>query len=131
MLFVRAPCEKVPRISGPRKWSEVVILSVLYITMWRETSGHHLYFLGEKTRSGEACTGTMRGFTPDIARYLGTDTNTSACNMHWKRMKREANGFCACPLPVHCKDLHNQNIPERLISIFDRIGESILVTAVA
>ena len=93
--------------------------------MWRETSGHHLCFLGEKTRSGEACTGTMRTFTPDTARYLGTDTNTSACNMHWKRMKREANGFCACPLPVHCKDLHNQNIPEGLIPIFDRIGESI------
>ena len=59
----------------------------------------------------------MRGFTPDIARYLGTDTNTSACNMHWKRMKREANGFCACPFPVHCKD----HIPERLIPIFESI----------
>lgn len=57
-------------------------------------------------------------------RYLGTDTNTWACNVHSKR-KREANGFSVCPLPVHCKDLHNQNIPERLIAIFDRIGESI------
>ena len=103
----------------------LLILSVLYLTMWRETSGHHLCFLRQKTRSGEACTGKMRRFTPDIARYLGTDTNTWACSMHWKRMKREANAFCACPLPVHCKDLHNQNIPERLIPIFDRIGESI------
>ena len=45
--------------------------------------------------------------------------------MHWKRMKREANKFCACPLPVHCKDLHNQNIPARLVPVFDRIGENI------
>ena len=104
----------------------LLILSSLYITMWRETSGHHLCFLREKTRSGEACAGKiMRRFTPDIARYLGTDTNAWACNMHWKRIKREANGFCACPLPVHCHDLHNQNIPERLIPTFDRIGESI------
>lgn len=102
----------------------LLILSTLYILMWRETSSHHLCFLREKTRSGEACTGTMRRFTPNIARYLGTDTNTWACNVHSKR-KREANGFSVCPLPVHCKDLHNQNIPERLIAIFDRIGESI------
>ena len=44
----------------------LLILSALYITMWGETSGHHLCFLGEKTRSGKACTGTMRRFTPDI-----------------------------------------------------------------
>ena len=52
-------------------------------------------------------------------------THTWACNMHWKRMKREANGFCARPLPVHCHDLHNQNIPERLNPVFDRMGESV------
>ena len=109
----------------------LLILSALYILMWRETSSHHLCFLREKTRSGEACTGTMRRFTPNIAQYLGTDTNNWACNMPSKRMKREANGFCVCPLPVHCKDFHNQNIPEWLIAIFDRISVSIPATAVA
>ena len=90
--------------------------------MWRETSGHHLCFLREKTRSGEACTGTMRRFSPDIS-VPTLILQRAICTE--KDMKREANGFCACPLPVHCKDLHNQNIHERLIPIFDRIGESI------
>ena len=103
----------------------LLILSSISITMWSETSGHHLCFLRERTRSGETCTGKMRRFTPDMARYLGTSTDTWACNMHWKRVKREANGFCAYPLPVPCKDLHNQNIPERLVPVFDRIGVSI------
>jgi len=108
-----------------RAVSLLIILSTICITMWRETSGHHLCFLCKKTRAGEACRGKMRRITSDLARYLGTSTDTWACNLHWKRVKREANGFCACPLPVHCKELHTQTIPERLVPVFDRIGESV------
>lgn len=33
----------------------------------------------------------------------------------------ELSTFCACSLPVLLKELHRQNIPERLYRIFDRI----------
>ena len=40
------------------------------------------------------------------------------------RIYHELNTFCACPLPVHSKELHLQNIPRRLYKIFHRIGRS-------
>ena len=67
----------------------------------------------------------MRRLTPDLVRYLGASPETWACNMHWKRAKREVNRFCACPLPVHCKELNTHNIPQRLVPVVDRIGGSI------
>lgn len=109
----------------PARVVSLLITSSMCMILWTETSGHLLCSLCEKTRSGEACRGKMRQLTPDLVRYLGTRPDSWACNMHWKRAKREANRFCACPLPVHCKELNTHNIPERLVPVFDRIGGSI------
>ena len=109
----------------PARVVSLLITSSMCMILWTETSGHHLCSLCEKTRSGEACRGKMRQLTPDLVRYLGTSPDSWACSMHWKRAKREANRFCACPLPVHCKELNTHNIPERLVPVFDRIGGSI------
>ena len=110
----------------PARVVSLLITSSMCMILWTETSGHHLCSLCEKRRSGEACRGKMRRLTPDLVRYLGTfSPDSRACNMHWKRAKREANRFCACPLPVHCKELNTHNIPERLVPVFDRIGGSI------
>ena len=109
----------------PARVVSLLITSSMCMILWTETSGHHLCSLCEKTRSGEACRGKMRQLTPDLVRYLGTRPDSWACNMHRKRAKREANRFCACPLPVHCKELNTHNIPERLVPVFDRIGGSI------
>ena len=109
----------------PARVVSLLITSSMCMILWTETSGHHLCSLCEKTRSGEACRGKMRRLTPDLVRYLGTSPDSWACNMHWKRAKREANRFCACPLPVHCKEQNTHNIPERLVPVFDRIGGSI------
>jgi len=100
-------------------------LIIISVELWRETSGEHTCCLCKKTRSGEECRGKMRRCTPGMARYLGTSADAWACMRHWIRINRAVNGFCACPLPEHCKQLHSQNIPERLIPMFDRIGESI------
>ena len=77
----------------------------------------------KKTRKGEECKGKMRRFNAAIARYVGGTTNSWACTRHWTRINREANSFCACPLPVHSTDI-SANIPARLYEMFDRIGST-------
>lgn len=101
------------------------LLLLICVLSVRRTSGHRTCSLGSKTRSGEECTGKLRRMTPEMVRYIGTSTDAWACSRHWIRIKRELNGFCACPLPKHSEQLHSLNIPERLISMFYRIGEGI------
>ena len=76
----------------------------------------------KKIRTGEECRGKMRRFNAAIARYLGGTTEDWARTRHWTRANREANRFCACPLPVHSNDIHSCTIPGRFHQMFDRIG---------
>ena len=57
--------------------------------------------------------------------YVGTSTDAWACTRHWTRIKRELNRFCPCPLTHHSNDIPGQNISQRLLEMFDRIGESV------
>ena len=61
----------------------------------------------------------MQRFNAAIARYVGGTTNSWACPRHWTRIKREVNGFCECPLPVHSTDI-SAKIPARFYDMFDR-----------
>ena len=97
---------------------------VIVVTLVSETSGERTYWFCKKTRTGEACRGAMRRFNAAIARYVGGNTDAWACSPHWTRINREANRFCACPLPVHSDDIHALHIPERFHQMFNRIGHS-------
>lgn len=99
----------------------VVVVSLLL----SETSGGRTCWCSKKTRTGEECNGKMRRFNVAIARYLGVTTDGWACSRHWIRLNREANSFCACPLPApeHSHDI-STNIPERFYNMFDRIGQN-------
>ena len=97
---------------------------MLMCVLFTETSGERTCWFHKKTRTGEECRGTMRRLNAAIARYVGGTTDAWACTRHWTRINREANRFCACPLPVHSDDLHRHNIPERFHQMFDRIGHT-------
>ena len=95
---------------------------MLMCVIFTETSGGQTCWFRKKTRRGEECRGKMRRLNAAIARYLGGTTEEWACTLHWNRANREANRFCACPLPVHSSEIHPHNIPERFLQMFDRIG---------
>ena len=102
---------------------QITILMSLFFT---ETSGARTCWFHKKTRTGEECNGKMRRFNAAIARYVGGATDGWACTRHWTRANREANRFCACPLPVqsvHSNDI-SVKIPVRLYEMFDRIGRA-------
>ena len=100
-----------------------MLIALISVTL--KTSGAHTCWFEKKTRSGEECRGKLRQLSPGIARYVGTSTDAWACTRHWTRINRELNRFCACPLTHHSNDIHGQNIPQRLLEMFDRIGESV------
>ena len=56
--------------------------------------------------------GTSVSCVTVVVRYVGATRDASACTIHWTRTHRELNTFCACPLHVHSKELHRQNISE-------------------
>ena len=101
---------------------QLAALHMLMYMLFTETSGERTCWFQKKTRTGEECRGTMRRFNDAIARYFGGTTEAWACTRHWTRANREANRFCACPLPVHSNDIHSRTIPERFHQMFDRIG---------
>ena len=96
---------------------QIMLLSI----MFTETSGERTCWYHRKTRKGEECKGKMWRFSATIARYVGGTTNSWEGTRHWSRINRKANGFCACPLPVHSADI-SANIPARFYEMFDRIG---------
>ena len=99
---------------------------VLFMCVWlKGSSGGRTRLFHKKTRTGEECKGKIRKLNIAIARYVGGTTDAWACTLHWTRIYRESNKFCACPLPVHSKELHHQNIPERFYKIFDWIGQTV------
>ena len=105
---------------------QLVQLATLHImlmyVLFTETSGERTCWFHKKTRTGEECRGTMRCFNGAMARCYGGTTEAWPCTRHWTRANREANRFCACPLPVHSNDIHSRTIPERFHQMFDRIG---------
>ena len=101
----------------------LVLQIMLMSLVFTETSGGGTCWYHRKTRKGEECKGKMRRFNAAIGRYVGGTTNSWACTRHWTRINREANSFCACPLPVHSTDI-SANIPPRLYETFDRIGST-------
>ena len=103
----------------------LVQLAVLHIilasALFTETSGKRTCWFHKKTRTGEECRGTMRRINAAIGRYVGVLRMLGQCKRHWTRVNREANRFCACPLPVHSDDIHSLPILERLHQMFDWI----------
>ena len=61
-------------------------------------------------------------YEDSMPQWRGGTTEDWACTRHWRRANREANRFCACPLPVHSNDIYSCTIPERFHKMFDRIG---------
>ena len=59
--------------------------------------GEHACFI-KKPRTGEECKGKIRKLNIAIARYVGGTTDAWACTLHWTRIYRDSNKFCACPL---------------------------------
>ena len=100
-----------------------VLQMMLMGLMFTETSGGGTCWYHRKTRKGEECKGKMRRFNAANARNVGGTTNSWACTRHWPRINLEANGFCACPLPVHSTDI-SANIPARFYEMPDGIGRT-------
>ena len=82
-----------------------------------------MFSLKKKKKTGEECKAKVRKVNTAIARYVGGTTDSWACSLHWTRIYRELNTFCACPLPARSKEFHHQNIPQRMYKIFHLIGK--------